>query len=364
MKAIIVKSTLVILLLIYFAALISCKSESAQENEVTLEQKPVAVRTEAIIRKPMALPVRTRGVLASSEESKLSFKTGGIIRVMSVNEGQSVRRNQVLAQLDLSEINSQVTRAEAAFDKARRDLERMNNLYREKVVTLETLENATTAFDLAQSDLEIASFNQRFSTITAPANGKVLTKFAEVNELVNPGTAVFLFASHEASRVVKVGLVDKEIIKLHSGDSATVQFDALPDRQFVARISRMDQAPDPVSATYEVEVVVDNMPVNVLDGFFAEVNIFPSAKNDYTFIPVDAIAEANERVAVVYTLQGDRAKRHQIIVDRIIGDHFASAGTLEGASVVITDGVHELDDESVIQVHNHPEEDLLASMSE
>jgi RND family efflux transporter MFP subunit len=356
MKAIIVKATFIILLIIYTLSLFSCGTKSEQSETTAIEKKPVPVKTSSVVRKQMALPIRAQGVLASAEESKLSFKTGGIVRTIYVKEGQYVRKNQILAQLDLSEVNSRVERARAAFEKADRDLNRMKNLYEEKVVTLETYENAATAYDLAESDLEIAQFNQRFSTILAPADGKILVKYAEENELVNPGTNVFLFASHEVERVVKVGLVDKEIIKLQTGDSAYVRFDALPNQQFPATISQMDHSPDQFSATYEVEVTLTNIPARLLDGFFADVVLFPSSIENYTYLPIEAIVEADKRNAVIYTPAGNGVKRHRISIEKILGDQVATTYSLDGESEVITDGVHNLSQECLIVVVNRPEE--------
>ena len=107
------------------------------------------------------------GKLASKEELKLSFKTGGIISEIFVDEGQTVKKGQVLAKLNLSEIQAQVNQAILGLDKAERDYRRANNLYKDSVVTLEQLQNTTTALDIAKSNVKIAEFNLQFSTIKA-----------------------------------------------------------------------------------------------------------------------------------------------------------------------------------------------------
>ncbi len=88
---------------------------------------------------------------------KLSFKIGGIIKNIFVDEGQRVYKAQKLTELDLSEIKAQVNQAQSAFEKAKRDLERMKRLYADNVVTLEQLQNAETGFEIVKSNLKIVT---------------------------------------------------------------------------------------------------------------------------------------------------------------------------------------------------------------
>ena len=69
-----------------------------------------------------AEPIVASGLVSSAKEARLSFKVGGIINQMFVEEGQSVRKGQLLATLNLTEIDAQVNQAQLANEKAERDL--------------------------------------------------------------------------------------------------------------------------------------------------------------------------------------------------------------------------------------------------
>jgi RND family efflux transporter MFP subunit len=172
MKNIIKTLSAIIIIALIFNA---CK-EQVKEEKIA---EKVKVRTTKVIEKEMSIPVHCSGKLASKEESKMSFKTGGIISGIFVDEGQRVKKGQVLAKLNLSEIQAQVNQARLGLDKAERDFRRTNNLYNDSVVTLEQLQNATTALDIAKSNVEIAEFNLQFSTIKANSNGTILKRIAE-----------------------------------------------------------------------------------------------------------------------------------------------------------------------------------------
>jgi len=124
-----------------------------------------------VVREEISLPVRSIGIVATSEEIRLSFKTGGIIAHAYVNEGQSVKAGQLLAELNLSEITAQVNQAENGYEKALRDFTRAKNLFADSVATLEQYQNAETGLNVAKSILDAAQFNLVHSRIKAPAMG-------------------------------------------------------------------------------------------------------------------------------------------------------------------------------------------------
>ncbi len=237
-------------------ALTGCGESNADSSEI----ETVAVRTAKVENAMLAPPVRVTGILSGKAESKLSFKIGGIVDRIHVREGQGVRQGQLLATLKLSEINAQVNQAQNAFDKAARDLERVQNLYKDKVTTLEQLQDATTGFEMAKSTLEIAKFNWRYANIYAPASGKILKRFAEESELISPGMPVLTMSSAQAGWVLKVGLADRDVVRVALGDTAQLAFDAFPGQLFPAMVTEISGTAAPMTGTFEVELAVAAPP--------------------------------------------------------------------------------------------------------
>ena len=133
--------------------------------------------------------LKTNGVVAARDEMRLSFKTGGIIRRITVQEGQSVKQGQLLAELELTEINAQFQQAKQVADKAARDLERGERLHADQVISLEALQNLRTQAAVTAAARDAARFNLSQSTIVAPRDGVILRQLAEERELVPPGAA-------------------------------------------------------------------------------------------------------------------------------------------------------------------------------
>src|SRR5438128_12578851 len=147
----------------------------------------VVVRVAPVTVDRIAPPVTAPGTLGPKEEVTLSFKVGGVVSRIFVDEGRVVRAGDTLAELDLSEIDAAVVRARSAAEKAERDLTRAQRLYGDSVATLEQAQNAETGRDVARAELETATFNRRYAIIVAPAAGVILKRSAEPGELVQAG---------------------------------------------------------------------------------------------------------------------------------------------------------------------------------
>jgi multidrug efflux system membrane fusion protein len=272
----------------------------------------VVIKTTLVRDTALVLRVRTAGKLASKSESKLSFKTGGIIQKIMVDEGQSVRKGQLLAQLNLEEIKSQVSQAELALKKAERDYERAGNLYRDSVVTLEQFQNAGTALEVARSRASIAKFNLQYSTICAPANGKILKRIAEPNEIIAPGHPVLLFGATGSDWVVRANLTDRDIVRMGMHDSAHVRFDAFPGEIFSGVVSEIGTSADPYTGTYEVEVRMTSRPETLVSGFIAKVEIYPAGQEKHVVIPVGSLLDGTGLTGYVMVLVDRQPERKKI----------------------------------------------------
>ena len=137
-----------------------------------------AVRAAQTTSGPAAPAIAANGIVASKDEMRLSFKVGGVIRNITVQEGMVVKAGQKLAEIELAEVNAQVEQARQLALKAQRDLTRGENLYADHVISLEQLQNLRTQTALARAQLQSAEFNRSYAQITPPTDGVVLRRLA------------------------------------------------------------------------------------------------------------------------------------------------------------------------------------------
>ncbi|MGA0557229.1 efflux RND transporter periplasmic adaptor subunit [Larkinella sp. VNQ87] len=283
---------------------------------------------ESVVRSE---PVVASGLVSSSEEAKLSFKVGGIIEKLYVDEGQTVRKGQLLATLNLTEINAQVSQAQFASEKAERDLNRVKALYADTAATLEQLQNATTGFDVAKQNLTIARFNQNYAQIRSTVDGTVTRRLMNEGELASAGSAVFVISStRQSDWIVRVGVSDKDWARLKVGNSATIALEAYPGKTFTGTVKELAQAADPMNKLYDVEIRINPGAVKLAPGLFAKVSLKPAQNRSYTMVPIEAIVEGDGKDGFVFVLSDDKKHVRKLPVQ---------IGFIDNDKVLLTNGL-------------------------
>jgi multidrug efflux system membrane fusion protein len=310
------------------------KQEKKESSEVVVDESTIAVKLSPVKTGDYALPINSSGLIGTEIESRLSFKTGGVISRIYVTEGQSVSAGQVLATLDLTEIDAQVSQSKNSLEKAKRDLGRAQRLYADSAATLEQVQNAETAFNVADESFRIASFNKRYATIHASSSGKVIKKFANEGELVSGGTPVLIVnSSGKNDWIVKVGLPDVDWVRVKRGDKARVTTDAYPGIAFEATVNVINEGADQVNGLYQVEVKINPQGKRLASGLFARVEIIPAESQSLKSIPIEALIEGDGKKAYVFVVNKDQKSVSKIPV---------TIAYLERNEAVISKGLEEV----------------------
>jgi RND family efflux transporter MFP subunit len=337
------------------ALAISACSGSAKQEAVS-EAQPAAVRAVPAASVQATAQTRAVGVLAPRDEIRLAFKVGGVVDTVSVDSGDVVRKGQLLAALKRAEVDASVTQAAEAVEKARRDLERAKQLRIDEVATEEQVQDLTTAYNVARSNLQAIRFNASFARIEAPVDGIVFDRMVEAGELVQPGQPVVVLGSTGSGWVVRVGLADRDAVRVETGAPAQVTFDAFPGREFAGKVSRIGASADRVTGTFEVEIEVQPDGARFARGLVAKVALplaqLPDVASTATVVPVTALVDANGGQATVFVLdvQKNLARRKQVALGPLLGDQVVVTAGLVAGEAVITDGAAWLTDGRAVRV--------------
>lgn len=346
--------TRICVLLLSLAVLHACSDGNGAVNPEAERLTPVRVVDTTL--GPAAPAIRTSALVALKDETRLAFKVGGVIASIDVEEGQRVRAGEVLAKLQLAEVQSQVEQARQMVDKAERDLKRGERLYAEQVIALEQLQDLRTQREMAAQSLNAAEFNRGTAVLEAPADGVVLRKLAQASETVGPGAPVLVLGELTRGFVLKASLSDREVVQLKLDDRAEVELDAFPGHTLKASVSRLPAAADPRTGLFDIELALAPEPGVALNtGMVARVRIKPSsaAAGELVHVPIAAIVEATGDRAHVYVLgEGDVVSRKAVEVAFIDGEEVALRSGLEAGLRVVTDGAAYLEDGRRVRVRD------------
>ena len=313
------------------------------------------VKTETVQSGPAAGLIEVPGIGAFRDETRLSFKVGGVIDSITVREGELVNKGQRLAALNKQDVNAAVSQASAGFEKAQRDLQRGKLLHEQEVISRVQLDNLQTAAQAARAQLSQAQFASQTAEIHAQANGVVLKRFAQTGEVVSPGQPILLLGSKSSGFVMKASLADRQAVHLQMGAKAQVEFDALPGVKWPGKVIELSQAADPATGTYGVLVALDtnaHKDMNLLSGMQGRAQIEPANfSGTRSYVPIEAVVEGDNKAAWIYTVQTDNTvKRQAVQVAFINGDRIALTDTLPEGTRVVSTGAAYLQDGETVQV--------------
>jgi RND family efflux transporter MFP subunit len=335
-------------------ALGACARDEAPTAAAGDAADPRPVRIVEVANAPLGEQVRAVGLLAPKEEARLAFKVGGVIESIRVEEGAQVKRGQVLASLKQAEISAGVEQARQSADKARRDLERAKALFADGVATEEQVQDLTTAHKVQQAALGSAEFNAQYARIVAPADGVVLRRSAEPNELVQAGQPILTVGGTGRGWIVETSLADRDVVHAAIGDEARVTFDAWPGRTFAGRITNVSSAADPPTGTFPIEVQVDPGDARFVTGLVAKISLQPRGAQVAAapVVPLRALLEASGDRAHVFVVdpRNGTATRVAIRTGRISGEQVEVLDGLALGQQVVTDGAAFLDDGEAVRI--------------
>ena len=326
-------------------------SSGHRDAEVPADDATIPVRVQPLATTDTAGTVMATGTFTTDDETALAFRSGGIIQQLRVKEGQSFRKGQLLATVESAEIKTALEQAQLGLEKAERDYRRAEQLYADSVATLEQMENAKTAFDAAKQDVDRVSYQVGHTAITAPFDGYVLQRPANVGQVVGPGTPVLVVASRaQGGWLLKVGVSDRQWSAIQVGNGATVTTDALPGAALAAEVVRKSEGIDPQSGVFNVYLKLSDAPASSLaSGLFGRATIRLAQASGVWLIPYEALMDGDGGRAYVFiTVDGQTARRVAVEVSDIQQDHVVvTAGLEEGGSLIVSGSPYLRDGSSI-----------------
>jgi RND family efflux transporter MFP subunit len=260
------------------------------------------------------------GELRAEREATARAEVGGSIRDLRVQEGEAVRRGQVLCRIEapaqndtLLSAQQSVRAAASALDAARRDAERMQALASEGVIARREVETAANGVAAAEAELagavaRVAGAREQLqkSVVRAPISGVVSTRSAHDGDVIAPGAPLMTII--DPSRMQLVASVPSDAVgTLRPGAAVEFRLAAYEEERFTGRITRISPAVDPLTRQVQIYVAVPNRPRRLVAGLFAEGRV-TTATREALVAPADAVEVSGESASVL-RLRDGRAER-------------------------------------------------------
>ena len=325
-------TSIVISLVLTTAVLLSgCGKKEEDKAVVPKLTEEIPVKVMDLSKTDVVGTIHSSGQFTTDDETLLSFKTGGVVNKLYVKEGDRVKKGEVLATLDLTEISAQVNQAQIGLEKASRDYKRVENLYKDSVATLEQLQNAKSGLEIAQQQLAGAKFNMSYSEIRATHDGIVLKKIAREGQIVGSGMPVIQTSGKgDCDWILRVAVSDKEWAGTNLKDKARVEIEALGLKTIDGYVYSKSENADPMTGSFSIDIKLNSArQLNIASGMFGKAEITNTQTNNVWKIPYEAILDGNANEGFVF-VSNDGKTAVKILV---------TLGAIEKNSVLVTEGL-------------------------
>jgi RND family efflux transporter MFP subunit len=253
-------------------------------------------------------------------EVELHAKVSGYVKQINVDIGDKVKPGELLAVLEIPELQDDLDHAFAAQQRAAADYKDAHlaytrllevnkqhpNLIAQQDLDTAEAKDATAEGALAGAKSDVQKFRTMvsYTRITAPFGGVVTKRYADPGTLIQAGTS-----SQQAMPLVRVS--DNNLLRLdfpvsvdyvrgiRLGAPASVSVDSLDNRAFVGKIARFSDKIDDSTRTMIVEMEVPNPTLELVPGMYATVEIKVDQRERVLAIPVEAVASGGKSVLVV-----------------------------------------------------------------
>jgi RND family efflux transporter MFP subunit len=220
-------------------------------------------------------------------------------------EGRSVKKGDVLAKLDDSEVSAQLKELKAREDFLKREMSRVSELITRGAATTQAYERAS--MDLRQVEGLISVQNEKISeyTIVSPMDGVVLRRDGEVGEIAEVGQVLFRVGVPKPLQVV-AEVNEEDIPRVKVGQTVLFRTDAFPDRRLEGAVRELTPMGDVAAKTFRIKVALpEDTPLQ--PGMSVEANVITREKPNALLIPSDAVQDN-----AVFVVDGDHLRRRAL----------------------------------------------------
>ncbi|MFZ9977074.1 MAG: efflux RND transporter periplasmic adaptor subunit [Candidatus Kapaibacteriota bacterium] len=351
MKKILIPAGIIAFLAIIIGILEFNKSKAEQvivKQTFVQNAIPVTVAQAEITELRNALTLV--GTIMAGSDVNIVTEAGGRILKLYANPGQFKSAGSVIAEIDSELRRASVMNAQAAYDKAKIDYERMEKMFKEGVMNAMQLDQAKYGFQAAEAQLIMSKRQLRDTKVTTPISGIINTKMVDQGATVGMN-AVIANIVDISSLKVKVNVSEKDAFALKTGDKVLITTDVYPGIEFPGSV--MSIAPKADEAhTYPIEIRMSNSKEHPLKaGMFGKVSFTTIEKSDALIIPRSALIGSIKNPKV-FVVQDGKAELREVQTGADAGTKLEILSGLQAGESIVTNGQNNLRPGSKVTIIN------------
>lgn len=346
------RTVLLAALLLASTVLAACGGEEHREAAPERDLAPVEANLATVERVQTPETVILYGGVEADRQAVVSTRVMATVTGVRVQAGDTVRRGQLLLELDPQTVRGQTSQAQGALAQAQaalalaeRNYRRFEELAKTDAASELELDQARMQYEQAQGAVEqaegavsAARSMQEDARIIAPFDGTVARRVVEVGDLAAPGRPLLMLESKSSRRlVVAVPETTAHRARLSIGDEVPVQIDVRPDLgRLTGTVAEMTPGADPLARTFAVEIALPPEPAKEIATGAAGRAYVHVGTREALAVPTDAVLHHGGLALVVLRSGENRAQSRVVTVgDSLAGDRVEILSGLSGGETVL-----------------------------
>lgn len=276
--------------------------KDGEDDDEKKEEELPPVEVVSLAHGPIEAVLRFSTNLEAESEVQVFSQAARRVTQLKVEEGDLVRKGQVLVRLQDEEQRSELARIESQLEKARREFKRQENLFAQELVSEQAMNDATYEVEQLELAIEDAKRNLGYTEVQAPISGTITGRYVNLGDHITVNQHLFDLVDFDTI-VARVYVPEKELARLANGQAARVFSDSIRGDARGGQVIRVAPIVDPRSGTVKVTVGIPRNQ-SLLPGMYVEVELVTDTREDALLVPKRAVVY-DQNQAFLYRLKGD-----------------------------------------------------------
>ena len=316
---------------------VSCGNSKGNKAEVAVvETDPTVAVTQVSVREVPQEETYTSTIQAYVKNNIAPQTAGRISRIL-VDVGDNVKKGQVVAEMD----QTQLAQIELQLKNNETEYNRLKELYEVGGLSKSDLDAIEMAYNVSKTQYNNLKEN---ATLVSPINGVITARNYDAGDMYAMSAPIYTVEQIVPVKLL-VGISETDYTKVKKGDSVEITADALPGQTFNGKVRKIYPTVDPATRTFTVEVVIDNGNSVLRPGMFARAKVNFGMNNSVVIPDVAVVKQQGSGERFVYVLNEDNTVTYQkVVLGRRMGAEYEVLEGLSDGAKVVTGGMIRLKD--------------------
>lgn len=331
-------------------SMVGCDKKQEVSNKERADI-PIKVKTEKVETVQGISNLKYSGTIEAFQTIPLSFRSTGTVQNVMVQEGDAVKKGQLLATVDESDMQNIYDASLASFQQAKDAYDRLKQVHEKGSLPEIKWVEMETNLEKAKSQLEITKNSLEKCKMYAPSNGIIGRRNVEPGQSSISGLTPLELVKIEKV-LVKISVPENEIGKIKKGLKASISISALGNKKYEGIVSHVGVVADRFSRTYTVKMTVDNPNLEMKPGMVCDVTLDTNTENELVVVPYTSISKDTDGNTFIYKLlQGEnRVKKQIITIGKYQAEGLVVLSGLTANETIVVEGKEKLSDNCQISL--------------